>query len=521
VVVALALCAAASTVAHAVRPRPGPPDAAPWATVGAALRAPVESALGRKAAARLLARPAVRRALREAFAGFQAGRDRVTVALEGPGDGAGQGARLVVRVYVGPDARCLRLDPGSSERGPGACQATASRPPRTVRLDDDLWRRRPGRKRRRRPRADPEPPAKPHPSRTSPGELDGDARPPSVLRLPGRPRDPVREPTEGQRLLGALGALRQMARAARWKDPFAPRWEVGDDAPDVKLLRRGRPPAWPQWTSIEGNALENLRYYFGQGRMRPAWPVPDFFGDRVRRPPREAGAGAVGKPDGDCLVAWAAREQHPDPPKLACFRQAFRYRRLSRDTVYQAASLLSGFLAFPVFGQIMAARVGETRRETVSSALWLHTWMGWARLHPKRLGAAARGLSRSERGRLREHLWRWWGRRAYAAYDGTISRLYERHFGALYPAALGADGLPERGRFPTPGLWAINWLHAVERLTPPRRREVICALDARPEDALLVRRLAAEPGVARQLPRVAAALAAAAKPTLPAPGGSP
>ena len=493
------------------------PAAAAWSVVERAVRPAVVAALGRRAAGRVLGRRAVRRALSEAFAGFRPGRDRVDVRLVGAADGADQeaprqdgqrggeapaGQVLVVRVYVGGLGRCVRLDPGSPERGASECAHAAPVHPRTVRVDQDVWdehRRRPRSTRRPKTTAQTKQQAKPQPQT--------EATPPSVLRLPARER--ARPPSPGQRLLGRLAALRQTARARHWTDPFAPRREIGDALPDVRLPRRRRVSAWPQWTSIEGNALENLRYYFGQGRMRPAWPVPDFFGDRVRRPPSAQGAATVARPDGDCLAAWAARERHPDPPKLACFRQALRYRRLSRDTVYQAASVLSRFLAVPLLGQLMVMRVGETKRETVSSTLWLHTWMGWARLHPGRLGAAAKGLAAEECVRLREHLWRWWGRRAYAAYEETISRLYERHFGALYPEALGGDGLPRRGRFPEPALWALNWLHAVERLDPARRRASVPGLLTRPADVLLVGNLSAERGVASQVPHAARLLRSA------------
>ncbi len=487
----------------------------PWGVVERAVRAPMVHALGRRGAARLLGRGAVRRALRQAFAGFRAGRDRVDVHLdEGTSGAEPHAVELVVRVYVGGAGRCLRLEPGSPERGASECVAQAPPPPRTVRLSDDLWRRPP---RRRPPRTERRGRTRSPPKSTeAPASAARGGPPPSVLRRPppGTER-PQRALRQGQRLLGRLATLRLAARSARWKDPFAPRLAVGDAAPDVKLLRRRPPTSWPQWTSIEGNALENLRYHFGQGRMRPAWPVPDFFGERVRRPPGALGGASVARPSGDCLAAWAARERHPDPPKLACFRRALRARTLSRDTVYQAASLLGRFLAFPLFGQIVAARVGETKRETVSSALWLHTWMGWARLHPARLGAAARALTAEERVRLREHLWRWWGRRAYAPYERTMSRLYERHFGALYPASLGPDGLPRRGRLPDTALWALNWLHAVERFVPLRRLAAVEALRARPEELRVLRALSSEPGVSREVPRTAAALAV--DPAVPAP----
>ncbi len=428
---------------------------------------------------RLLARPEVREAVARAMEGYDPATDALHVRLAGDD----LTLRVVRRALV---RRCAPAPEGAEAGSPEPRCEDVTEPvaDRSIQLDRSLWRP----PRAAPPRPAPEPPSPPGPP------------PRSVLR-DAAPRQHAafdaleRLPPPLARALADYAELRATLRSrGHWVDPLL----ADDPLARPPVDERPGPAPAPEPSRAE----QNLADPFGPGRMQTALPVPDLLAQGAHAAAtREL---TVAAPDLACLERWAAAEDHPHPPRLACFQAALRAPRVARSNTYRIARLLGSFVPLPILFDLMEREVKAAKRHTSDTTVWATVWLAWARRNPDRLPAALAALALAERKPLSRHLRRWWGDPRRRADEPTLTRIFEAHFLALYPEAADPAGLPNRRAFADAWLWATNWLAEVDRRGAPSLQATLSALP--PADRALVEAILGDPGYGRRFPRLAAAL---------------
>ena len=410
---------------------------ASWPEVDALVRPALERVLEPAEVERLLAHASVREALAATLDGWDGRHDTLRVAL-GP-DGTLRG---VASLGAAERVCTATLHRPEGAAPPPICREEVRSAPRDLVLGRDLWSPP-------RPRA-PRPPASPLPA--TPPEPTGPAD--TLLRLPEVP--PVPEPHEGE-VLEALrdwSAYRDSLPGRRWQDPFLPA--------DLTASRTALMPLPGFEPRIEERSSANLRNPFSPERLGALLEIPAPEQHSLSRD--VAQAPLIPALSDECLRDWKA-EERAAPPSLACFREVTQNARLERGVFYkvkQALSFIGLPLSLPVLDDLVALEMREAASHRAYHAVWAAVWLDFVAADPDaRLPGALRDLGDEERRFLRRRLWRWWIARDLAPYRDLVTRLYERHFLALYPEARDTAGLPKRGFFNNTWLWASNWLAEV------------------------------------------------------------
>lgn len=461
-----------------------------WESIRPKVERLLSKHLSRSEMRRLLRKRHVRRALVATLRDYDGGKlDRLSVRREG---------RTVKITFLDRQSERICIDLGKTpETGeePQCTERVETKDRRSIVLTRDLWR-----KPKPKPKAKTTPPA-PTPKAEAPKSIlfGGYARKIAKERMSmlGISGDVVA-------LVGGYWGFREGVRdSSTWHDPFEATFKSGDKLAPVKPFN---PPKAKPARSIEGNAMENLRYIYDVSRMRTAWPVPDPFGLYARQPPGSAGKPlAVAKPSKACLKSF--KTSTPDtPPTLQCFQTALRFRNLDKDEAYQVARGIGMFVSIPFLKDIMQQRVATKSYESQSTYLWAHAWMQWAKKFGSRVPTALTRLTAVERMQLRWRLSKWWFNQKYQSFAPTIANIYERHFDQLYPNARDRHGWPRRSRFKNDYLWALNWMAQSER----KPSQVAAAHGRLPaKEKAIVASLAADAAHIRRFPSATAAVAAA------------
>jgi len=409
---------------------------ATWPEVEAVVRPALADTLSAAEIDRLLARDAVRRALVETLDGWDGRHDTLRVHLDAAGD-------LTVRASLGTrETHCtttLHHAEGAVE--PPVCRDEVETVARDLVLGRDLWR----------PRAKPapRPPTAPAPPPEPEGPVDT-----LIRRVTLPPPDDALHGPEVTEALRAYTDFRDSLATRHWQDPFLP----------TDLTESGTALMEPTTFNpiLESHASANLRNPFSPERLGALLEMPAPESQSLSRDVEEAPL--ILALSEECLLDWQA-ETRTTPPTLACFREVTQNARLEDGIFYKVKSLFQKIglpLSLPILDQLVAIEMREVASHRAYNVIWAAVWLDFVNADPEaRLANALGGLSEEERRLLRRRLWRWWIARDLAPYRDLVTRLYERHFLALYPEARDSAGLPRRGFFNDTWLWASNWLSEV------------------------------------------------------------